>query len=91
MDREMLQRGTGTWFTPLPRADSKGGVVIGSHRGLAPALHLGVENSLMLSGAKVQYPYAAFLRSKNYFARNHQKGCWQLKSHKYFQLVNVRT
>ena len=26
-----------------------------------------------ISGAKVQYPYAAFLRSKNYFARNHQK------------------
>ena len=26
-----------------------------------------------ISGAKVQYPYATFLRSKNYFARNHQK------------------
>ena len=26
-----------------------------------------------ISGAKVQYGYAAFLRSKNYFARNHQK------------------
>ena len=26
-----------------------------------------------ISGAKVQKPYAAFLRSKNYFARNHQK------------------
>ena len=44
-----------------------------------------------ISGAKVLYPYAAFLRNGYYFSFFFENSCWQLKSHKHFQLVNIRT